>query len=232
MANAPRTGGIAALVAAATFVIGIVMFVTVMSDYATGDPSPSESVAFLVDNQVAFQIWNIIIYLCFGIALVPLTIAVHARLTADSPLITSIATAFGLIWAGLVIAAGMIANIGVGTVVDLADTEPSQAESVWSSLDAVQNGLGGGNEIVGGVWVLLVSWAAWAHGLPKALNALGVISGVAGVVTIAPALEDVGAVFGLGLIVWFTWLGVLLLREARGETEPDPQLARGPASGS
>lgn len=101
MVNAPRTGGIAALVAAATFVIGIAMFATAMSDDATGDPSPSESVAFLVDNQVAFQVWNIIIYICFGIALVPLAIAVHARLTADSPLLTPIATSFGLIWAGL-----------------------------------------------------------------------------------------------------------------------------------
>ena len=227
MRDARKTGGIAALVAAATFVIGIVMFVTVMSDYATGDPSPSDSVAFLVDNQVAFQIWNIIIYICFGVALVPLAIAVHARLTADSPLLTPIATAFGLIWAGLVIATGMIANIGVGTVVDLADSQPSQAESVWSSLDAVQNGLGGGNEIVGGLWVLLVSWAAWARGLPRALNVLGVISGTAGVVTIAPALEDVGAVFGVGLIVWFVWIGVLLLREAGSETEHDPRPARG-----
>ena len=228
MVNAPRTGGIAALVAAATFVIGIVMFATVMSDYATGDPSPSDSVAFLVDNQVAFQIWNIIIYICFGIALVPLAVTVHARLTADSPLLTPIATAFGLIWAGLVIATGMIANIGVGTVVDLADSQPSQAESVWSSLDAVQNGLGGGNEIVGGLWILLVSWAAWARGLPKALNVLGVISGAAGVVTIAPALEAVGAVFGIGLIVWFIWLGVLLLREAHAESMLDPQIAGGP----
>jgi hypothetical protein len=228
MVNAPRTGGIAALVAAATFVVGIVMFVTVMSDYATGDPSPSESVAFLVDNQLAFQIWNIIIYLCFGIALVPLTVAVHARLTADSPLITQIATAFGLIWAGLVIASGMIANVGVGTVVDLAEADPSQADSVWSSLDAVQNGLGGGNEIVGGLWVLLVSWAAWKQGLPKGLNVLGLISGVAGVVTIAPALEEVGAVFGLGMIVWFVWIGVLLLREAHGETKPDLPLTRQP----
>lgn len=225
MVNAPRTGGIASLVAAATFVIGIVMFATVMSDYATGDPSPSESVAFLTDNQAAFQIWNIIIYICFGIALVPLAITVHARLSTRSPLITPIATAFGLIWAGLVIGTGMIANIGVGTVVDLAETEPSQAESVWSSLDAVQNGLGGGNEIVGGLWVLLVSWAAWEHGLPRGLNVLGIVCGVAGAVTIVPALEPIGAVFGIGLIIWFTWLGVVLMREATGDTVSDPQLA-------
>ena len=74
--------------------------------------------------------------------------------------------------------------------------------------------------------MLLVSWAAWKQGLPKGLNVLGLISGVAGVVTIAPALEEVGAVFGLGMIVWFVWIGVLLLREAHGETKPDPPLTR------
>ena len=56
-----RIGGIAALIAAATFIFGIVMFVTLLSDYTTGDPTPSESVAFLADHQAAFQIWNIVI---------------------------------------------------------------------------------------------------------------------------------------------------------------------------
>jgi hypothetical protein len=46
-----RVGGIAALIAAATFVFGFALFATVLSDYTTGDPTPAESVAFLVDNQ-------------------------------------------------------------------------------------------------------------------------------------------------------------------------------------
>jgi hypothetical protein len=36
----------------------------------------------------------------------------------------------GLIWAGLLIAAGMILNIGFGTVVDLFGTNSAQAESL------------------------------------------------------------------------------------------------------
>ncbi|MGA7758441.1 MAG: hypothetical protein WCA57_11425 [Ilumatobacteraceae bacterium] len=59
--------------------------------------------------------------------------------------------------AGLAIAAGMVSNIAIGTVTDLNDTDPAAAETVWSALDSVQNGLGGGNEIAGGVWILLVS---------------------------------------------------------------------------
>lgn len=73
-------------------------------------------------------------------------------------------------------------------------------------------------EIFGPIWVLLVSWAALRAGvLPKALNYLGVVIAVAGLATIVPALEDVGAVFGLGLIVWLAWVGVVMYRGALSE---------------
>jgi hypothetical protein len=222
-----RMGGVAALIEAATFIVGIVMFVTVLSDYTSGDPPPSESVAFLVDNQVALYIWNLIIFIVFGVALVPLVLALHERLKAGSPALAQATAAFGLIWGGLVLAAGMVTNIGIGTVADLYDTDPTQAETVWSALDSVQNGLGGGNEIAGGVWVLLVSLAAFrTAALPRALNYLGAISGVAGLITIVPPLETVGAVFGLGLIVWFAWLGTILLRDSRAPAAGAPRPQR------
>ena len=102
----------------------------------------------------------------------------------------------------------------LGRVGDLHATDPAAAEPVWSALDSVQNGLGGGNEIAGGVWVLLISWAALQTGaLPRWLNYLGLMAGLAGLVTVIPPLEAVGAVFGIGLIVWFVGVGVVLLRE-------------------
>jgi hypothetical protein len=221
-----RIGGVAALVEAATFIVGIVMSVTVLSDYTLGDATPGESVAFLVDNEVALYIWNLIIFIVFGIALVPLVLALHERLKTGSPALAQASAAFGLIWGGLVLAAGMVTNIGIGTVADLYDTDPAQAETVWSALDSVQNGLGGGNEIAGGVWVLLVSLAAFrTEALPRALNYLGAISGVAGLITIVPPLEAVGAVFGLGLIVWFVWLGIIMLGGTRDVTTETPGLS-------
>jgi hypothetical protein len=80
----------------------------------------------------------------------------------------------------------------------------------------VQDGLGGGNEIVGGLWTLLVSWAALrGGGLPKALNYPGLVVGVAGLLTVVPALELVlRFVFGLGQLVWFVWLGIVMLRSS------------------
>ena len=190
------------------------MFATVLTDYTTGDPTPGESVAFLVDNQAALYIWNLVIFIVFGIALVPVVLALHQRLRDRSPALANAAGGFGLIWAGLVLAAGMVSNIAIGTVDDLHETDPAGAEPVWSALDSVQNGLGGGNEIAGGVWVLLVSWAALqTAGLPRWLNYLGLVAGVAGLVTVIPPLENIGAVFGIGLIVWFVGVGVVLLRD-------------------
>jgi hypothetical protein len=221
--RAARAGAVAALVEAVTFVVGFALYATLLADYTTGDPSPADSVAFLVEHQNTFYVWNLVIFIVFGLALVVLTLAIHELLKPLSPSLAPIATAFGLIWAGLVFATGMIANIGIGTIVDLHEQDPAQAEPVWSALDAVQNGMGGGNEIVGGVWVVLVSTAALRSGLfPPAVNYLGLAIGVAGIVTLVPALEAAGAVFGLGLIGWFTWVGALLLR---GSARPAPSRA-------
>jgi hypothetical protein len=126
------------------------------------------------------------------------------------------ATAFGLIWATLVIASGMVANIGAGVVTGLYADEPALAASVWLSLMIVVNGLGGGNEIVGGLWLLLVSLSVLrSSDLPRALGYLGVVVGLAGLVTMIPLLQEAGSVFGLGMIAWFVWAGIQLLRRER-----------------
>jgi hypothetical protein len=208
-----KSGAIGALIAAATFIFGIALFATTLSDYALGDPTPAESVAFLGDHETTFFVWYLVMFLVFGAAIIPLARALHLRLRDTSPLLADVGTVFAYIWAGLMFATGMIHNIGITAVGDLADTNPAQAEAVWSSISAVTNGLGGGNELVGGTWVLLISIAAWTtNALPRSLNALGIISAASGLITVVPGLEEVGIVFGLGLIVWFAWVGVVLLR--------------------
>lgn len=90
------------------------------------------------------------------------------------------------------------------------------AATLWSAVDTVANGLGGGNEVLGGMWVLLVSIAALgARVFPRWVNVLGIVMGIAGLATVVPPLEPVGAVFGLGLVVWFVRIGMSLLAEAR-----------------
>ncbi|NOR37401.1 MAG: DUF4386 family protein [Woeseiaceae bacterium] len=205
-------GGIAALIEAALYITGFALFLTVLDP--SGYDGHVQKVAFLADNQVASYIANLLIYVVFGVVLVVLVLALHARLKKGSPAIMQTATAFGLIWAGLVIASGMIANIGNSTVVGLFSENQDQAVALWLAIVTVQEALGGGNEIVGGLWVLLLSWAALSAGkLPKVLNYIGVLVGLAGILTVVPAFDVLMDVFGLGQIVWFAWLGIVMLRE-------------------
>ncbi len=207
-----KLGGIAALIEAALYVTGFALFLTILDP--SGYVGHVQQVAFLADNQVASYIAYLLIYVVFGVVLVVLVLALHARFKNDSPAIMQTATAFGLIWAGLVIASGMIANIGNSTVVALFSENQDQAVSLWLAIITVQEALGGGNEIVGCLWVLLLSWAALRAGkLPKVLNYLGVLVGLAGILTVVPAFDVLMDVFGLGQIVWFAWLGIVMLRE-------------------
>lgn len=88
------------------------------------------------------------------------------------------------------------------------------AAMVWPGMSAVLEALVGRVEMVGGIWILLVTWGALLAGrLPRALNYLGVVVGVAGVLTIVPALKMLGITgFRLGEIVWTVWLGILMFR--------------------
>ena len=225
-----KFGGIAALILALTLVIGLAMFATLLSDYATGDQEPGESVTFIADHYATMYVWNLIVMVVFGVLLVPVGLALHDRVKEGSGTLSQVATAFALIWAGLLIGAGMVTLIDLGTIADLADTDPVRAESVWISLDSVERGMGGTIEIVGGLWVLLISWAALRSSVfPKALNYIGIVISVSAFATIVPAFELVGAVFGLGLIVWLVWLGVIMYRS--GPSAPT-ELGVGSTTGS
>ena len=91
------------------------------------------------------------------------------------------ATVFGMIWGCVIIASGTINNAGMESVVDLYGRDPGQAGTVWLAIESVLEGLGGSNEILGGIWILLISWVAVRAGeFPKFLNYLGMAVGVAG----------------------------------------------------
>ena len=210
MNNFQKIGGVAALYEAAAYVVAMVGFLLVVD--VSGAADPIQKLALIEDNLTFLYILNLITYVIWGVFLVVLALALYERLKSGSPAMAQVATAFGLIWAGLVIASGTLYNLGMGTVIDINSTDPAQAATVWLTIESVSNGLSG-IEVVGGTWMLLVSWAALrGGGLPKALNYLGVVVGIAGLLTLVPGLEMLALVFGLGQIVWFVWVGIVMLR--------------------
>ena len=134
----------------------------------------------------------------------------------SAPALSLTAAAFGLIWAGLIIASGNLMLHNIGVVAGLYGHRPGAGSRRRGlRFSPVEVGITSGNELVGSLWVLLLSVAALRTGqLNRALNTLGVVLGVAGMLTIVPALYDsLVMVFGPGMIVWSIWLGIVLLRQ-------------------
>ena len=217
MKTLQKFGGIAALYLAAAYLIGIVLFL-VMLDYPS-ITDPAQKVALLIEKEMVIFSTNLLMYVFFGIFLTVLSLALYDRLKSGAPAMMQVATALGLIWAGSLIASGMIANAGIAPVVALYAKDPAQAALSWQGIETVANGLGFAyGEILGGLVTLLVSLAALrAGGLPKGLNILGLLIGALGIITIFPGLADLVGVYGLIKIIWFIWLGIVLLRSRPGK---------------
>ena len=221
MKDFQKIGGVAALIEAAAFLAGIFLLVTILipAGFEVESTDPMQDVAFFVDNEVPVYLLDVLVYVVSSIAQVVLALALYQRMKNSAAAIVQTATGFGLFWAGVVLATGMIASIALTTIIDLYGEDPSQAATVWATVEIVLGGLGGGTELVGGIWVLLISWAALqTKGLPRLLNYFGLVIGAAGIITIIPPLTMMTAIFGLGMIVWFIWTGFIMLRGTQTAT--------------
>ena len=217
-----KFGGFSALYLAVAYLIGMVLFLVVLDYPSITDAA--QKVALLAEKQRVIFSTNLLMYVFFGVFLVILSLALYDRLKSGAPALTAVGTALGIIWAGSLIASGMVANAGIAPVVAMYAKDPAQAALTWQGIETVANGLGNGNgEILGGLWTLLVSLAALrASGYPRGLNILGLFVGAVGIISLIPGLTDLlTGVFGLSQIIWFVCLGIVMLQNSRSaSTQP------------
>jgi len=209
-----RLSGLAALAAGLTYVIGFWVYFSILGPVQYGSPAipASDHVAFLVENAGLMSAWNLVIYVLNAVLMVVLVIGLHQRVKAAHDGLAQTAAAFGLIWAGLILATGMLTNVATAQIVQLSMHDMDAAANLWRASVVTAAGLGGGNEITGGMWILLLSLAGFqSKALPRLVNGLGVLVGGAGVLSTIPALAALTLVFGLGFIAWFFAIGVALL---------------------
>lgn len=213
MKSLPKFGGFAALYMALAHLAGLIIFIVILDYISITDLA--QKVAMNVDNQEVVFSTNLLMYVFFGFFLIVFVLALYNRLKAGAPALMQVATVIGIIWAGSLIASGMVANAGLTTIVELNATNPTQAALTWQAIEPTIDGLGNANgEILGGLMTLLISLAALRSGeLPKGLNVLGLVVGAVGIISLVPMLTGMlGPVFGLGQIIWFIWMGIVLLR--------------------
>lgn len=205
-----KVGGFSSVSLGLIYIIAFVVYGVIL-DYPSKEATEKERLAFLSDNYLILSSITFISYVLFGILLAVLVVAMHQRIKNSFSNFSLVTSAFGIIWVGLVIASGMIANVGLNSVLEIGIDNPEKAMTIWSSVGIVSEGLGGGNEIVGGIWVLLLSTINLKIPLfSKSLNFLGLLVGIAGILTVLP-FDVFKEIFGISQIVWFVWIGTSLI---------------------
>lgn len=180
----------------------------------------SDQLRYLSDNHLLIGAIYFSIYILFGVVLSVLVLGLYEKHSIYKPrFLSKIATLFGALWVGLVIASGMIFVSGLGSVIDLAPTNVERASETWHIVTLLTESLGGGNELVGGIWVLLISLCNLSSKIfSRWLNYLGLFVGASGIATVYPA-DVFTEIFGISQIVWFVWVGISFIGYAKANNQ-------------
>lgn len=212
--NSLIIGGILAMIEAVLYIFGFMVLLLVFQPTIDEAKSGLDKLKYIIHNKAIYQAWIILIYVVFGLMLVPLTVTISENFKKQTTIWTKITPVFGFIWSALVIASGMIGVIGLEAVEKILLSDPNAALTSWETVEIIQNGIGGDVEIIGGLWVFLISITSLKEATFNTyLNYFGLIVGGAGILTIFPPHKDLGGVFGLTQIVWFIVIGIAMIKK-------------------
>jgi len=200
--------GSASVVAGLSFLVGLVVYFSVFVSASYGDMTHDvlTQLNLMSSHSTLMYVWYFVIYIVFGVALIALQVGIKPYLEAG--VLSSIALIFGYLWSGLTITCGMLANVGTYMILQLMPHQQDIAISLWYTLQMLLNGIGGGNELVGGVWLAMLGLSlANDCTINRWLKWVAVIFGCFGVLTSVPMLTELGGVFGLGSMIWFLVMG-------------------------
>lgn len=220
MKTLQKVGGISALICAGTYILALGLLTTILTPMADSSLPFDQFIAFFLHHQTLIFIWHFSMYLVNGTFLALLTLALYQKLKMGAPTLALVSVCFGLLWTGLVFASGFITIYGWEAIGRMSSTNTVQAAMLRLVVDTITIGIDHSDRFLGCLWVLLTSSAALHIGqLSRPLNFLGLAIGIAGIVSsFAPALNELGYAFGMGVIVWWIWLGVVMLRSNPGKT--------------
>lgn len=209
-----KAGGISALGAAATYLFAMGMAATVLNPMMVSTLSIQDYMSFLMSNRILVFIWHFSMYLVNGLCLIVLAFALYERLKSASLRLAAIGAILGFIWAVFVFLSGLITIYSNESLVVLSANQPALIEPIKRTLDMITSGIDSSDKFLGCLWVGLSSLAAFRNKIfPKAINLFGMVIGSAGLIgTLVPVLGFVSYAFGVGAIIWWLAIGILMLR--------------------
>lgn len=215
-----KFGGISAIALAFTYVFGFILFFGILN--IQDGLNELERLDFMLNNRDAFYIGYLVIGVLFSFLLMFLVQVLSWRFKQGLQQINHYASAVGYIWATCVLISSLIFLTSLAPIAKYKELDPQQGLIIKQTVSIVVNALGGGIELVGALWVLLISYLGLRLKVYHfSVHWLGIIIGVVGVLTLFSGLSFLSsyvffdfatAVFGLGQIIWFLVLGVLMIK--------------------
>lgn len=165
--------------------------------------SASEQLTIISNNPVLVHITTLHIYVIFSFGIILLATYQYLKLKDQQSVLGLLGLITGVVWATILITSGFI-SMGV-TALLMNGTTASELVSTWQAIDIVSNALGGGNELMGGVFTGLVSLAMYkARYSSVATSVLGGLVFIGGIVSALPYITEVGiGIFVISQISWF-----------------------------
>lgn len=196
-----KLAAISAAYGGLSYIGGIVVYLLLLKyDSAT---SAAEQLDIISSNSVLVHITTLHIYVIFSFGIILLATYLYLRLKNQQPILSLLSLITGVIWATILIASGFI-SMAVTTLL-MNGTAVSDLTSSWQAIDIISNALGGGNELMGGIFTGLLSLAIYrARYSGVATSILGALVFIGGTISALPYLADIGiGIFVISQILWF-----------------------------
>ena len=196
----------ASVTAGFSFLFGIAVYVAFFASYGNLAQAVSPQLKLMSANSTLLHTWYFVIYIVFGVALVAFQVGIKPYLYKG--VVASIAMIFGYFWAALTIVTGMLANVSTHVILELMGEQRDVAISLWYTMQLLIDSIGGGNELVGSIWLVGLGLSLRSiHAIDRWLKAVALVFGAVGLLTAIPMLTELGGIFGFGCMAWFLVMG-------------------------
>jgi hypothetical protein len=211
-----KIGGIGALLQALYFVWILVFVFVVLPAQGFSTPEaltdPVKGLTSWANSPALYLLSFADLIFAAGLALTASALYVQLR-HKDASGSIQLGTVAGLVAVPLFLATGMTAIIGIPQIMSMDPNDPTVARAAYAAVNALNTALGFAAVFAYGWWLEFVNWNALRTGaLPRPLALVGLVLGVACILFFAiQLLAPITLVLGL---VWSSWVGVVLLRNA------------------
>ncbi|WP_414827966.1 DUF4386 family protein [Alteromonas sp. H39] len=213
-------GGAASILQGLTYIFGFILFFGILD--TGGHDTPEQFLEFVIFHRDTYFLGYVVIGGVFSFALMILVQALYARFRHEAPELMKFAAVVGYMWAFIVMSSSLIFLTSLNPLATYFEQDPQQALIISRTITIIVDALGGGIELIGAVWLLAVSTVGIKSRIfGRPIHYWGIVVGISGVLTLFsglsflatnPFFEVTTAMFGLGQIVWFLCLGVLMIK--------------------